>query len=32
MVHLAIQPTEAGADAVWLEQVPDAQYSSGAAE
>jgi len=28
MVHLAIQPTEAGADAVWLEQVTDMQYSS----
>lgn len=32
MVHLAIQPTEAGVDAVWLEQVTNAQYFSGAAD
>ena len=28
MVHLAIQPVEAGADAVWLEQVTDAEYGA----
>ena len=31
MVHLAIQPVEAGVDAVWLEQVTDAEYAAGAA-
>ncbi len=29
MVHLAVQPTEAGVDAVWLEPVTDAEYLSG---
>jgi len=28
MVHLAIQPVEAGVDAIWLEQVTDAEYSA----
>ena len=28
MVHLAIQPVEAGVDAVWLEQVTDAEYGA----